>query len=143
MADGTVKCGLSAFRTDECGSYYLFPDVKGLVKIKDCKKDVTNHLRSVGVAAGGSFRHFSSESTISEGELLLHRVGVFDERLYKDITVCPFHRYKLGIYYKQKRSCGYPSHSGNGKTYRGITTDESRMVLQRFGLLLPVGTGEI
>jgi hypothetical protein len=113
MIDGTVRCGLFAFRTDECGSYYLFPDLKGLVKIRDCKKDVTNHLRSFGVAAGVSYRHFSSENTILEGELLLYRVGLFDDRLYKDITVCPFHRYKLEIYYKQKCSCGYLSHSGN------------------------------
>ncbi|CAC5412067.1 unnamed protein product [Mytilus coruscus] len=146
MADDTLRCGISAFRTDECGSYYLFPHEHDVIKIKCCLKDVTSHLKSVGVATGGSYRHFSLGEPMTEGELLLYRVGLyrlFDDRLYRDITVCPLHRYKLVIYFKQKRTYSHPSHSWNGKSFRGMTVHESRGVLQSFGILLPVGTGKL
>ncbi|CAG2210475.1 unnamed protein product [Mytilus edulis] len=140
MADDTLRCGISAFRTDECGCYYLFPHEHDAIKIKCCVKDVTSHLKSVGVATGGSYRHFSLGESMTEGQLILYRVGLYDDRLYRDVTVCPFHRYKLGIYFKQTKTCSHRSHSGNGKAYRGITVHESRDVLQSFGVLLPVGT---
>ncbi|CAG2226113.1 unnamed protein product [Mytilus edulis] len=67
MADDTLRCGISAFRTYECGCYYLFPHEYDAIIIKCCVMDVTSHLKSVWVATGGSYRHFSLGESMTEG----------------------------------------------------------------------------
>lgn len=75
------------------------------------------------------------------GKLILYRIGLFDDSLCRDITLCPYHRYKQGIYFKQNQNtCSNLSHSGNRKAYRGITVSESIDVLESFSVLLPVVT---
>ena len=81
---------------------------------------------------------------LPEWKLILNRVGIFDATtLYQELTVCPAHRCKLGIYFKSNAICCYPSHTGNGKTIKGITSDESRLILQKYNTLIPIGSGKL
>lgn len=107
MADDIIKCGLSVFSNIKCDKYHLYPKDTGVIPLKNCNIDITAHLKSVKVAAGG-FRNFSrSPVADNEGQLILNRVGLFDTKLYKDIFVCPAHRFKLGIYFKQKKHVNF------------------------------------
>lgn len=101
------------------------PRIHVLFLWKKCNIDITAHLKSVKVAAEG-FRNFSrSPVTDNGGQLILNRVGLFYSKLYTDIFVCPAYRFKLGIYFKQKKPCQFPDHKGKGKVYRGISLEES------------------
>lgn len=142
MADDIIKCGLSVFSNIKCDKYHLYPKDTGVIPLKNCNIDITAHLKSVKVAAGG-FRNFSrSPVADNEGQLILNRVGLFDTKLYKDIFVCPAHRFKLGIYFKQKKTCQFPDHEGKGKVYRGVSLEESEWILHKHSRLLPVGEGK-
>lgn len=57
------------------------------------------------------------------------------------ITVCPYHRYTLGIHWKPSRKCGFPSHKGMQKPQRAVSKEMSQNILHTMGVLVVIGEG--
>ena len=85
-----------------------------------------------------------TNDNLREGQLIAARVGLFIEDEWKFLTVCSHHRNTLGIGWKQQQrsSCHYPSHVGKGKPERCVSFAVSTDVKMKFGVVLPIGTGE-
>lgn len=140
------QCSLSKFRVlnGTCGTYSRFPQEQELVRLSSCERDIKSHLRTIKVSVGGDGPGFMLDSTNvnfieSEADLLCRRVGIFNTN--HNLTVCPYHRYKLGIEFHQTKACQYPGHTGKGKTFRGLSVGQSKRLLEDQGVFLPVGSG--
>ena len=59
-------------------------------------------------------------SIASEADLICRRVGLFTTN--PSMTVCPYHRFRLGLGFRQGKTCVHPLHAGTGKTFRGISS---------------------
>ncbi|CAG2218847.1 unnamed protein product [Mytilus edulis] len=57
------------------------------------------------------------------------------------MTVCPYHRYSLGINWKASKKCTFPLHVGKQQPQKGVTPLMSKTILNKFGCLQPVGSG--
>ena len=56
----------------------------------------------------------------------------------KYVTVYTLHRYKLGVDFRQSKSCTHLQHTGKLKTFRGLSSFHSQIILEDYGSLLPV-----
>ena len=124
------RCSFSSFSSIICGPSIYFPLEDNIVPVKDCVRDISIHLKSVGIG-----------NVLSEGHLLCFRVGIFP--FMRDYMVCPQHRYALGIRWKRKSICAHPNHTGNARpeTGRGVTVDMSSAILRSSGCVVPIGSG--
>ncbi|XP_038051453.1 uncharacterized protein LOC119724464 [Patiria miniata] len=77
----------------------------------------------------------------SAWKLILPRCGLFDVDAYTDKTICPAHRYKLGLSWTSSRKCCHLLHKVKGKPFRGGNKATSREMFDRWGILITVGTG--
>ena len=111
-----------------------------VIPLSSCKKDITNHIRSVGV-----------RDIETEFELILARASIF--KIPRDIaswTICPAHRSSLGIGWRRGTNrCRVPegisehaSKGKNRKANRGISVAECKIILKRTGVFVPVGSGK-
>lgn len=109
-----------------------------VIPLASCTNDITAHKSS-----------FAFSGVETEKELILVRSGLFylnpnDEN---SLTICPFHRSELGVGWirTSTTTCRVPeevaSHKKRGKADRGIGKDLSRLLYQRTGMLIPVGSG--
>jgi len=64
-----------------------------------------------------------------EADLMRRRVRLFSTNY--DLTVCPYHRFKLGIDFWQGKNFKHPKHTGNGKVFRGISSYQSQRILEK------------
>lgn len=119
----TQFCSVSLFTNTPCR------EICDLVYLKDCNKSISSHLLSLNISY--------DEKHLSEGLLICSRIGIFT--LVPYFTVCPYHRSSLGLNWKKKASCVYPSHSGKGKGDRPLSYRTSYALVSR-GILLPVGS---
>ncbi|XP_071180486.1 uncharacterized protein [Mytilus edulis] len=101
-----------------------------MVYIKDCQKNILSHLRSLNLSQ-------YSES-LTEGQLICHRVGIFNSSPF--LSVCPSHRFSLGLCWRKRTLCALPSHTGKCKADRTVTPTVSHGILSQKGLLIPVGS---
>ena len=90
----------------------------------DAQKNIWSHLQKWKVAA---------YDVNVEWKLILLRCGLFDVDAYSDKTICPAHRYKLGLCWTSTRKCCHPLHEGKGKPFRGVNKTTSREVFDRWG----------
>ena len=130
------SCGFSQFAATKCGVFTAYSNEKKYLRLKDCKKDITGHLRSVNVAV---------DDVETEWQLIVLRCGIFDfnSPLVKGKIICPAHRYGLGIKWTQPRPCKHPLHgSSKGKPRRGISSKESKEIHLLWNTLVPVGSGK-
>lgn len=58
-----------------------------------------------------------------------------------ELFVCPKHRYSLGIYWRPKKTCVYPSHLGSSKPQTSITVEMSQTLFSSTGTLFAIGSG--
>ena len=139
--DNQIRCSFSIYSSDSCGLYQRFPNEEHCVRLYDCKKDILPHKRLLNLSVGSKERGFKigNDDVMCEADLLCRRVGLFDTNLF--LTVCPLHRAKLGIAFKQGKLCLHPQHTGKGKTFRGVSSQQSRHILQDHGVLVPIGSG--
>ena len=106
-----------------------------------CQKDVSKHERT--------FKFFGHENEV---DLILSRAGVFTTP--KDIetwTICPLHRAKLGLGWTRRTAdrCRVPAAISNHgkdkrkwpKAERGLSKSEARLILERTGTFVQVGSG--
>ena len=84
-----------------------------LLPLSSCSRDISAHLRQISV---------SQTSVSSEKELILARVGLFDESSRDfTISICPKHRDKLGVKFNASIKCQHPLHGNRkGKRERGV-----------------------
>ena len=64
--------------------------------------DVSFHLKALKCSVGCDLYGFKS-SAVSEGDLIYRRVGLFTTN--HSMTVCPHHRFRLGIGFRQGKAC--------------------------------------
>ena len=104
-----------------------------LLPLNSCSRDVSAHLRQVSV---------SRTSVSSEKELILARVGLFDEGGI-DFTICPKHRDQLGVKFKASIKCQHPLHENRkGKRERGVNLRMSKEIKMKWNVIVPVGAGK-
>ena len=108
-----------------------------------CSKRIDGHSTSFG---------FSGPK--NEVDLILSRATIFSPPLnIYSMTMCPWHRAKLGLGWTRGSSttCRVPSeisnHSRSDKTWpkcdRGIGKRDSQIILKRTGVYLQVGSGKL
>ena len=104
-----------------------------------------SHLVVLGI---GGKRGGSGTGQVSERDLILNRVGLFDknEEFISALTICPKHRKELSTDWpgKKRYTCGYPTHKGIAKQInnpRRINLNVSQEIFKRHGALVPAGTG--
>ena len=110
-----------------------------IIPLITCTKDITNHKIS-----------YSFSGIENEIELILCRAGLFTET-GQSMTICPRHRSTLGLGWSRGAStrCRVPeciSKHGKGKGgwpkgERGLGKQESAVILEHTGSLVPVGSG--
>ena len=110
-----------------------------VVPLVSCNKDVQGH-KSAWCFAGVK----------NESELNLARAGIFymSAKDINALTICPFHRSELGTGWRRSQNtCRIPdeiaSH-GKGKGVkgdRGVSRAISKVIFQRTGILVPLGSG--
>ena len=105
-----------------------------------CTESIESHLASV---------HLSRE-TITEGELILARAGLFDleQTVVEQMSVCAKHRHTLGKFWRPRTACQYPAHQGRpGRSQKGaksrysVTLEMSKAIYQMYGVLVQIGSG--
>ena len=107
-----------------------------------CIKDIERH-KSL----------WSFTGVTGEQELIPLRAGIFTtQQDVSDLNICPFHRSELGIGWRRSsNTCRVPNeivhHSqgkGNTKSVkgdRGVGREISKVIFERTGILVPVGSG--
>lgn len=114
-----------------------------IVPLISCKKDISNHKKSLAI--------FDVENEV---ELILARCSIFSisQSLLNELTICPSHRFKLGLgWYRCSQKCQVPSaisrHDNSNprkwpKAERGIGKIFSKVILEKTGQFIPVGSGK-
>ena len=112
------------------------------VPLLSCVKDIESH-KSL----------WSFTGVTGEQELILLRAGIFTaQHDVRNLSICPFHRSELGIGWRRSsNTCRVPDeiahHSqgkGNTKSVkgdRGVGREISKVIFERTGILVPVGSG--
>lgn len=118
-------------RRDRSKSFQIIP-------LPECNKEIANH-KSV----------WSFSGVESEVELILARAGIFyaQSQDTSALSICPYHRSELGVGWRRgKNTCKIPvelaKHKTSGKGDRGIGKETSKVIFQRTGVLVPVGSGK-
>ena len=123
-----LKTGCGDFRGTE----------KGLLRLTDCKADISEHLRTT---------HLSKiVGNIEEYELILYRAGFYDLSLQQKekLLICPKHRHNLGRNWQPLRTCQHPLHTGKRlppKNRNVINLETSKAIHLIFGITVPIGSG--
>ena len=115
-----LLCHLSDFehcKAIDCGVYRYHPRETTTVHLRQCTKNIRSHLQKCKVAA--------SDVSV-EWKLILVRYSLFDVDNYCDKSMCPTHRYKLGLSWTSPRKCFHPLHEGKGRPFRGVNKTTSR-----------------
>ena len=96
---------------------------------------------------------WSFTGVTGEQELTLLKAGIFTaQQDVSNLSICPFHRSELGIRWRRSsNTCRVPNeiayHSqgkGNIKSVkgdRGVGKEISKVIFERTGILVPVGSG--
>ena len=127
--DRSLKCSISNFSATQCSLSKMYPKELTTVKLIDCKKNIITHLSKLKIL----------NNIESEGHLIAARTGIFCPSL--KLTVCPHHRYSLGIHWRPNTKCSYPDHTGDAKPYRAVGLQMSQVILEELGYLVPIGSG--
>lgn len=126
------SCSLFGLGGISCGE---FRGASSLVGLGDCVEDTSVHLHTCHL----------SKSGLSEFQLILARVGLFDTSLEmaKTMSICPNHRAKLGRYWRPLRSCQYPAHRGSIRSYKNrnvVNIQLSKEMNRLYGTLVQIGS---
>ncbi|XP_073238611.1 uncharacterized protein [Porites lutea] len=126
------SCSFAVHCTSECDVSTRYPDRTQFFPLNSCVSDVRAHLRELQT---------TQSCVASERELILARVGLFDEE-GKDMVICPKHRVLLGAKYCPSRKCQHPLHGRRkGKVSRGVNLKMSKEIKETWDVLVPVGSG--
>ena len=118
-----MSCSICKHVETECGDIsekvHLNPAILPLCM---CKRNIDGHLRTVGLP-----------DAISEADLLLPRIGIFEyeDEVLARYTVCPKHQYRLGGGWYKRFCCRFPEHSGKQKPDSRIGKKNCRSGLKK------------
>ena len=119
--------------TSACDISTEYPDRTQFFSLNSCVSDVKAHLRGLQT---------TQSCVASERELILARVGLFDEKS-EDKIICPKHRALLEVTYCPSRKCQHPLHGYHkGKVSRGVNLKMSKEIKEIWDVLVPVSSGE-
>ena len=129
-----IRCSFSCYNSEPCRHYLRYPNDRLNVKLKDCNREIVSHLKYLKLIT-------AAQNDIScEADLICRCVGLFTTNY--SLSVCPLHRAKLGVDYKQRKSCSHPTHIGKGETFRSVDCLQSKQILEDHGVLVPFGSGK-
>ena len=129
----SLSCSFATFSENKCDRSPRYPGVTEFFPLTSCQKDIKSHLRTVKV---------SQTSILTEKDLILARTGNFDED-GANMTICPRHRAKLGVFWRPSRKCMHPLHGDRkGKPERGVNLEISKGIMAKWSALIPVGAGK-
>lgn len=134
--ENNLICSFAAFTQTQCGISPYYPE-NDIILLKNCHRSVQTHLSALHL-------NDIEKELDNECKLICRRVGIFAE--LGNYTVCPFHRYSLGIYWRPASRCSHPSHTGKGKAEgnrQGVSVAASHHLLNTYGCVIPVGSGNI
>ena len=132
-----MSCFLSRTCADFCGDSR---GTSGIFSLLQCTDSIESHLATI---------HLSRE-TITEGQLILARAGLFDldESLVAQMFVCAKHRHTYGKFWRPRTACQYPAHQGRpGRSHKGaksrysVNLEMAKAIYQMYGVLVQVGSG--
>ena len=134
-----VNCSFQKLFGGRCALDNRDPKQTNIIPLLSCKRDISGHKKSVGIS-----------DVESEVELILARASIFS--LPSDVfelTVCPSHRYSLGIGWRRgSQRCRVPEslckHAKEGrprKADRGLSKALSGTILRRTGVFVAPGSG--
>ena len=127
------SCSFAVHCTSACDVSTRYPDRMQFFPLNSCISDVKAHLRGLQT---------TQSCVSSERELILARVGLFDEK-GEDMVICPKHRAILRVKYCPSRKCQHPLHGcRKGKISRGINLKMSKEIKEIWDVLVPVSSGE-
>lgn len=134
-----IKCSFSKLVGGNCGLDKRDKGESNVIPLLSCKKDISGHKKSVAIS-----------DVESEIELILARASIFSSPPdITEFTVCPAHRYSLGIGWRRgSQRCRVPTelcrHGEAGKPRkadRGISKALSKTILHHTGKFIPAGSG--
>ncbi|CAG2204934.1 unnamed protein product [Mytilus edulis] len=130
------RCNVGIFVKTQCGTSSHYQNELSLVKLFDCNRDISGHLHSLRLPTG---QNQTKCDTQTEGQLISRRAGVFDYN--RNLSICPKHRYDLGIYWRPRTTCQFPGHIGKGKPVRTVTSPMSYGIWCTQTQLVHAGSG--
>jgi len=110
-----------------------------VIPLLSCKREISGHTKSVGII-----------DIDTEVELILARASIFSlPSDISELTVCPSHRYSLGIGWRRGTQrcrvladlCKHAKGGKPRKADRGISKALSRTILHRTGIFVAAGSG--
>ena len=134
-----VKCSFKKLVGGNCGLSKRYKTETNVIPLVSCKKDISGHRKSLGIS-----------DVESEIELILARASVFvSPPDLTDFTVCPAHRYSLGIGWRRgshrcrvpAQLCKHGKRAKPRKADRGIRKALSNIILRNTGIFFPVCSG--
>lgn len=127
------SCSFAVHCTSACDVSTRYPDRMQFFPLNSCVSDVKVHLRGLQT---------TQSCVASERELILARVGLFDEK-GEDMVICPKHRASVGVKYCPSRKCQHPLHGcGKGKVSRGVNLKMSKEIKETWDIFVPISSGE-
>ena len=125
------SCSFAVHCTSACDVSTRYPDRTHFFPLNSCVSDAKANLRELQT---------TQSCVTSEGELILARVGLFDEKA-EDMVICPKHRALLGVKYCPSRKCQHPLHGRRkGKVSRGVNLKMSKEIKETWDVLVPAGS---
>ena len=110
-----------------------------IIPLTECKKEISSHKST-----------WAFSGVESEEDLILARAGIFypTSKDQRHLNICPYHHSELGIGWRRgKDICKIPlelaTHTNVRKGERGIGRETSKIIFQKTGLLVPVGSGNL
>ena len=136
-----LKCGFSTIHPGfQCSLMKQYPNDHSVVFLKQCRKEIGPRIRRLNLPS-------CQQDITTEWHLIAYRAGIFDlvsEAL--DTTICPAHRYKLGLCWTRSRKCQHPLHKPSSKRRQrkesAINAVMSKEVSHKWNVLVPVGSGK-
>lgn len=120
------------------GESFCSESALSLIKLSDCRSNIYDQLQTW---------HLSQLiGSIQEFEIILNRLGLphdLSPEQLEGLWICEKHRNHFGKYWRPRRTCQYPLHSGwqkQLKTRNAISPDVSREIFRIYGKHIPVGS---
>ena len=129
----SILCSFEKIVGSPCGLSKTRPNDTRCVTLLSCNKSIKSHLRQC---------RLPENDIRQEWQLILARAGLFETNNASSLTVCPYHRDNLGIYWKVRPTkCRHPLHKTRSKSHRSMNWNMCKEIRELWGVLVQVGAG--
>ena len=115
MSEESNKYEDCIFKDKKCGNHKR-RRIDGIFKIKELKECCKNRLKSLKL----SIKYNNTGLDISEKDLIENRIN---RKLDDSHSICAYHRYPLGTYYRPSTKCINPDHD-SAKVVNKLTSSK-------------------